>query len=294
MYKVALRNYSFVSEVKSLDLQIILTVMLRTQLNNLDVRQFTSRDQMAKSAAKNVAKRIEQLLTEKQEIRMVFAAAPSQSEFLNYLVRDSTVAWDKINAFHMDEYIGLSTAHPQSFGYYLDKNIFSKVNFKSVNYINGNANDLTAECDRYSHLIRKAPIDIVCLGIGENGHLAFNDPHNASFTDSKTTKTVELDDTCRTQQVNDGCFSQLSHVPKQAITLTIPTLTSANYLFCIVPGKRKATAVYRTLFSEISKDCPSTVLRIKENAILYLDGYSSEKLKRNQDGRLVSNPKVQY
>jgi len=246
--------------------------------DKLQVRVFSSRYEMGKNAAVDIAAKIKTLLQSKPIINMVFAAAPSQQECLRYLVADRSIDWTRINAFHMDEYIGLPNGSPQSFGNFLKEHIFAKVPFRSVNYINGINPDYNQECERYEKLLRNNPVDIVCLGIGENGHIAFNDPPVADFNDPKIIKVVELDLVCRQQQVNDKCFDTLNQVPTHAFTLTIPTLLGADYLFCVVPATNKAEAVYRTLNEEVSVQCPATILRTKDNVIMYLDDESSVKL----------------
>jgi glucosamine-6-phosphate deaminase len=177
----------------------------------------------------------------------------------------------------MDEYIGLPDSAPQAFGNFLVDKIFGKVAFKSVNLIDSSSTP-EAECARYSELLRSHPCDIVVMGIGENGHIAFNDPPVADFSDPEIIKPVKLDEICRNQQVHDGCFEKLSDVPTHALTLTCPTLMSAKYKFCIVPAPTKANAVYDMLNTEVSVACPATILRKSENAVLYLDADSSAKL----------------
>lgn len=239
--------------------------------DKLRVKVFESRKAMGQIAAQEVSQNIINLLVNKDEINMIFAAAPSQDDFLESLVKDSNIPWDKINAFHMDEYIGLSSEAPQSFANFLKDRIFSKVPFKSIHYINGNAKNIQEECERYALLLEKYPTDIVCMGIGENGHIAFNDPHVAEFDDNQKVKIVDLDEKCRKQQVNDGCFDSIDQVPTHAVTLTIPTLIKPTYVYCIVPGKTKGEAVYNTVKGEVTKTCPASILRIHENAILYTD-----------------------
>ena len=178
----------------------------------------------------------------------------------------------------MDEYIGLSADAPQGFGNFLKNAIFGRAPFKSVNYINISAPDAEKECERYAALLAANPTDIVVMGIGENGHIAFHDPPVADFADKKMVKPVQLDEVCRNQQVNDGCFATLNDVPKTAITLTVPTLFAGDYLFCIVPAKTKANAVRATIEGEIGEHCPATILRRHASAILYLDGDSSALL----------------
>jgi glucosamine-6-phosphate deaminase len=224
------------------------------------VNTYPTHNEMGKAAGKKVEKKIIELLKDSSEIRMVFAAAPSQNEMLAYLVKSKNINWNRIVAFHMDEYAGLSPESPNSFANFLRKKLFDKVPFRKVNLING-SNPIEKEIDRYAKLLNEAPIDIVCLGIGENGHIAFNDPPVANFNDPMTVKKVTLDSLCRQQQVNDGCFAAIENVPQQAITLTIPTLMRGKYLFCVVPGSSKHEAVKKTLFGPISTSCPASILR---------------------------------
>ena len=146
--------------------------------------------------------------------------------------------------------------------------------------INAAAKNPETECERYAKLLKENPVDIVCMGIGENGHIAFNDPHVAEFDDKMVVKPVKLDEVCRNQQVNDGCFETIEEVPQYAITLTIPTLISAKYNFCVVPAKTKAVAVKNTVEGEISEACPASILRNKDYAIMYCDADSSALLKK--------------
>lgn len=247
--------------------------------DKLEVKVFETRDEMGKVAAEDIAAAIKEMLAEKDEINMIFAAAPSQNDMLLHLCAKTDIEWERINAFHMDEYIGLDPDAPQCFSNFLKRGIFDLKPFKSVNLINAGATDAQAEADRYTKLLKDHPVDIVCMGIGENGHIAFNDPHVADFNDKETVKIVGLDEVCRQQQVNDGCFAKLSDVPKQALTLTIPTLVSSKYNFCVVPAPTKANAVKNTVLGEIGEWCPATVLRNKENAILYCDADSSALIK---------------
>ena len=240
----------------------------------LTVKIFPTREDMGIDAANDVATAINEMLQKKDEINIIFAAAPSQQEFMQHLIADKSIDWTRINAFHMDEYIGLEKDASQAFGNFLKERLFSKAPFKSIHYIDGQE-DPEKECERYAQLLDKYPVDIVCLGIGENGHIAFNDPHVADFNDPKMVKVVDLDLACRTQQVNEGCFIKLNLVPSQAITVTIPALLKADSMFCMVPAENKAKAVKRTLNGEIDEECPATILRTKEKAILYLDKASA-------------------
>ncbi len=246
--------------------------------NLLNVNIYETREEMGNAAARDIKARILSLLQTRETINMIFAAAPSQNEVLYALATDKEIPWNRINAFHMDEYIGLSADAPQGFGNFLKEHIFGLADFKSVSYIDITASDAEKECKRYAELLAKYPTDIVVMGIGENGHIAFNDPHVADFNDPKAVKSVELDEICRNQQVNDGCFAKIDDVPKTAITLTVPTLFGGDHLFCIVPAKTKAKAVKATLCDDINEKCPATVLRRHKSAILYLDGDSSSLL----------------
>ena len=244
----------------------------------LKVNIYSSRDEMGMAAAADVKAAILRALSDKETINMIFAAAPSQNEVLVNLANDKEIPWGRVNAFHMDEYIGLDKNAPQGFGNFLCDHIFGIAPFKSVSYIRIDAPDAEEECKRYSALLRENPVDIVVLGIGENGHIAFNDPPFADFDDDKLVKTVKLDEVCRNQQVNDGCFSAIDEVPTHALTLTVPALMSGKELYCIVPAKTKANAVYETVNGEITESCPASVLRTHKNATLYLDPDSSSLL----------------
>ena len=246
--------------------------------DQLKVNVYSSRDEMGRAAAADVKAAILRALADKETINMIFAAAPSQNEVLANLATDREIPWDRVNAFHMDEYIGLDKSAPQGFGNFLHSHIFGIAPFKSVNYIRIDAPDAEEECIRYSKLLTENPVDIVVLGIGENGHIAFNDPPFADFDDDRLVKTVKLDEVCRNQQVNDGCFAKIEDVPTHALTLTVPALMSGKELYCIVPAKTKANAVERTVNGEITEDCPASVLRTHKNATLYLDPDSASLL----------------
>ena len=252
--------------------------MKQLQVDRLKVKIFENRTLMGEDAARDIKAKIKELLAEKDSINMIFAAAPSQNDVLKSLVEDKTIEWNRVNAYHMDEYVGLSADAPQGFGNFLRDHIFGLVPMKSVNYINIAAKDAEAEAERYGKLLDENPTDIVVMGIGENGHIAFNDPPVADFSDPKTVKVVKLDEICRRQQVNDGCFASIDEVPTHAMTLTVPTLVRAPWLFCIVPAPTKAAAVYETVNGSIDEHCPASILRTRENAVLYLDADSSARL----------------
>lgn len=251
---------------------------MEIKAGKLAVKIFETRAEMGEAAGSAAAEKIKELIAKKGEVNMIFAAAPSQNETLATLVAAEGIDWSKVNAFHMDEYIGLDKDAPQGFGNFLKDRIFAKLPFKSVNYIYAENESAEETCARYTKLIKENPIDIVCLGIGENGHIAFNDPWVADFNDPEVIKKVALDEVCRQQQVNDGCFAKLDDVPKYALTLTVPTLFNADYLFCTVPAPTKADAVYKTVNNEINEDLPATIMRNHDNAIMYCDKDSGAQL----------------
>jgi glucosamine-6-phosphate deaminase len=245
--------------------------------DKLNVKIYSGRPELGTAAAEIITAKISELLKDREYINIIFASAPSQNEFLAEL-QHKKIEWDKINAFHMDEYVGLHPDASQGFGNFLKDRLFSKVNGREVHYLNGNATNIQDECKRYSDLLVKYPTDIVCLGIGENTHLAFNDPHVADFNDPEIVKVVDLDKDCRTQQVNDGCFATINDVPTHALTITMPALFKSTFAYAIVPGKFKANAIDHTINSEINEKYPSTILRRHDHAILFIDEDSASKL----------------
>ena len=248
-----------------------MSLLREFQAGRLSVKVYGDRTGMGRAAAGDIAAKLRELLREKEEVNVIFAAAPSQNEMLEALAAAPGVAWERVNAFHMDEYAGLPADAPQGFGNFLRDHIFSKLPFRSVQYLNGNCADVAEECRRYGGLLDRHPADVVCLGIGENGHIAFNDPAVADFGDPVSVKEVELDSVCRAQQVHDGCFARLEDVPTHALTLTVPALMRGGSLFCVVPAATKAEAVRRMLTEKISEGCPAGILRIHAHASLYLD-----------------------
>ena len=210
-------------------------------------------------------------------ISIIFAGTPSLSEFLEALSVQPNIDWQRIIAFHTGEYIGLSANAHQGFGSFLKRTLFSKVPFKMVYCLDGNASDVEQECERYAGLLADCKPDIVCMDIGENADIAFNDSHAANLNDPKMVKMVDLDQQYRQQQVNNGCFNAIAEVPARALTLTIPALFQPEYIFCMVPGIEKSQAVFHTLMEPVTAHYPSTILRIHSNAVLFLDKDSAPK-----------------
>ena len=253
--------------------------MQQLKKDKLTVKKYNTRAEMGAFAAADAERVIADIINKKGEVNIIFAAAPSQNEMLENLLKSPLIDWEKVNALHMDEYIGLPEGDSHTFGIYLKDHIFGHKKFKTVNYIRGFSDNAEAECARYTEVLNKYKPDVVCLGIGENGHIAFNDPWEADFNDPKAVKIVALDEKCRMQQVNDGCFHSIDAVPTHAITLTIPTLFSAAHLFCVVPAATKADAVKNTVCGEITVDCPASIMRNHADATLYCDADSGKYLE---------------
>lgn len=249
------------------------------KVDRLSVKVYDSRESMGAEAAREAAVCLRDILSKKDEVNIVFAAAPSQNEFLAALSEAEGIAWGRVTALHMDEYVGLPEDAPQGFGNFLRRAIFDKVPFKEVFYI-GSQLPKEEAVARYDKILSERHIDIVFMGIGENGHIAFNDPHVADFNDPLRIKEVDLDLKCRTQQVHDGCFKALEEVPEYALTLTCPVLFGADHLFCVVPAATKADAACAMLRGPVTEACPASILRRHEDATLYLD---------RDSGRLVLN-----
>lgn len=247
------------------------------KVEKLNVSVYHSREGLGAAAAKDACARINAAIAERGCANVIFAAAPSQNELLENMLREN-VDWSKVRAFHQDEYVGIDASEPAGFGNFLDRAIWNKVKFMEVHYLLCDADKAEAKCEEYAQLLKKYPVDVILLGIGENGHLAFNDPAVADFNDPKVVKIVELDDVCRQQQVNDGCFATLNDVPKQAMSLTMSYIMSVPNAICCVPGPRKANAVERALNGPVETACPASILRFHENGALYLDDASAAKV----------------
>ncbi len=249
--------------------------------DSLQATVYANRQDMGKAAAIYVTDYLKKLQADRDEIRIVVGSAPSQDEFFEHLTaspQSAAIDWTKIVVFHMDEYVGLAEAHPASFRTYQREHFVTKVPLKAFHQIRGEASDPEEECRRLSALLSGKPIDLACCGIGENGHLAFNDPPVADFDDPKLVKVVAMDDICRQQQVNDGCFPSLDAVPTHAITLTLTVFANATKLSCVVPASTKAQAVAATINDPISTACPATLLRRHPDARIFLEPDSAALL----------------
>lgn len=244
--------------------------VIHKQYDNLMVEIYENRELMGKAAAEAVAAKICELQKEKDEVRIVFASAPSQKEFLEHLSRNPDIDWKKVVAFNQDEWVGVSLEEDHSFGKFIKEKLYDIVHPGKCYFING-MNDMEEECERFGKLLTEKKIDIICLGVGENGHIAFNEPHEADFNDPKILKTIKLDERCRIQEFNDFNFASIDDVPTHGVTVTIPTILSVENIYTIVPSKRKAEAIKNALEGEITENCPASVLRRANRATLFMD-----------------------
>jgi glucosamine-6-phosphate deaminase len=247
-------------------------------VDQLPVHVYNSLDDLAADAAFEVNRLLRAALAEKGAAAVILATGNSQIEFLKRLVALEGVDWKKITLFHMDEYLGIDPGHKASFRKYLRERVETLVQPKVFHFIEGDVDLPLEELDRYESLLRAQPIDLCCLGVGENGHIAFNDPPVARFEETRFIKLVKLDDACKMQQVREGHFPSLEAVPPYAYTLTIPALCSAKRMVCIAPEKRKAKAIQAALKEPVSTRCPASFLRQQPHCDLLLDHNSASLL----------------
>lgn len=246
----------------------------------LEVKIFETKKEMGEAAAKKAAEILKKAIKEKNEAVFVAATGTSQFEFLESLTGTPSIDWSKTVMFHLDEYIGIPEDHPASFRKYLKERLIDKVHPGTVYLINGDARDPEKECERLNKTISKKEVDVAFVGIGENGHLAFNDPP-ADFNTEKPYIIVELDETCRRQQVGEGWFKSLDEVPKRAISMSIKQIMKSKSIICTVPDERKARAIKNCLEGEISPYYPASILRKHKSVFLFLDKDSAKLLNRN-------------
>ena len=227
-----------------------------------------NKDEAGLKAASKGADYIRKAIEEKGESHIILATGASQFEVLNQLIKED-LDWSKVTVFHLDEYIGLSISHPASFRKYLKERFADKVPIKEFNYINGEV-DVVQECKRLGERISKVSIDTAFIGIGENGHLAFNDPP-ADFETEDPYIIVNLDDNCRKQQLGEGWFKTFQDVPQKAISMSVKQILKSDVIICTVPDQRKSEAVKKTIWSDISPEVPASILRKHNKTFLYLD-----------------------
>ncbi len=243
----------------------------------LAVRTFGTVEAVGAAAADLVERQLRTTITTRGSANLVLATGTSQLSFLD-AVRRREIDWSRVTVFHLDEYRGLAEDHPASFRRYLKERILDAVRPGEVHLIGGDAPDPEAEIARYESLLRGRSLDVACIGIGENGHIAFNDPPVADFDDPRLVKEVELDDACRRQQVNERWFPSFAETPRRAITLTVPAIMACRVISCVVPGARKVDAVRAALDGPISTACPASILRRHDDATLFLDSASAAAL----------------
>ena len=244
----------------------------------LTVRVYRTMRDMAIDAAREATEILQQAIAERGTAAAILAGGNSQLAFLEELVRPHGVDWPRVTLFHMDSYLGLTVDHSASLRRYMRERVEKKVQPRQFHYIAGDAMEPMAECERFAKLLAAQPIDLCCVGIGENGHIAFNDPPVADFKDPRVVKIVKLDRPCRQQQVGEGHFRSIDEVPQYALTLTVPALCAARRVLCIVPEKRKAEAVRKTLRGPVSTTCPASFLRQQAHCTLLLDAESAGML----------------
>ncbi|GAP68350.1 6-phosphogluconolactonase [Bacteroidales bacterium 6E] len=241
--------------------------------DHLQVKVFDSEQSMGNAAARFVTVQLARTIGEKGKANLILATGTSQFSFLDALKREE-LDWSCITVFHLDEYLGLPISHPASFRKYLKERILDEVNPAAVHLINGDAQDSPEEVARYEALLKSHPVDVACIGIGENGHIAFNDPPVADFQDPRWVKVVELDEACRRQQLGEGWFPDMASVPTHAMSLTIPAIMASKVISCVVPGSRKSEAVRNTLYGAVETSCPASILRRHPQCTLFLDAES--------------------
>ena len=237
----------------------------------MTVRVHDTDADLASEAAAEAAQTIGAAISDRGVAHVMFATGNSQLGFLAALTARGDVDWDRLVGYHMDEYRGVPAEHPASFRRYLRERIVDRVHPRAFHFIAGDASDPEAECRRYAALLEAHPLDLCCLGIGENGHLAFNDPPVADFEDPRDVKVVALDEACRRQQVGEGHFATMADVPVEAITVTIPALLRAGRVLANVPEARKRDPVRVALTGPVSTACPASILRTRPNVTLHLD-----------------------
>lgn len=250
----------------------------RWSAGEAEVRVHDDATALAAAAAEQAAAAIVEAVDGRGTAHVMLATGNSQLGLLADLTARSDLPWSAVTAFHMDEYVGIAADHSASFRRYLRERVATRVPLHAFHFIEGDAADPAGECARYSDLLAAHPLDLCVLGIGENGHLAFNDPPVADFDDPKSVKVVELDSACRQQQVGEGHFASIGDVPTHAITVTIPALLSAGHVLAIVPERRKAAPVQAALEGPITTACPASVLRRHPHATIHLDPHSASQL----------------
>ena len=255
----------------------------------MKIEVFFSKAELAQTAAGNAVAAISQAISERGEARIIAATGASQFEFLDALTKSPGIDWSRVEMFHLDEYVGISDQAPASFCRYLRERLIDKVGLQRYHLLDGTQAP-EAVISRVSGEIRRAPIDVAFVGVGENGHLAFNDPP-ADFDTDEAYIVVNLDEACRRQQLGEGWFPSLDDVPSRAISMTIRQIMKSKLILCIAPDSRKAKAIQACFGGEISQMAPASILQRHPNATVYLDQASAALLKPMTTNALVSSEK---
>ncbi len=249
------------------------------EVDRLRVRVYADRPSMGLAAARHLARALREAGDAAAgAVGMVFASAPSQVEALAALTREPDVPWPAVTAFHLDEYVGLDDTHPRSFARFLREHVVENVSLAAVHYLSTRGADLEEVAQRYGERLRRVGLAVGCIGVGENGHIAFNEPNDTDFEDPRAVRVIALDLRSRQQQVNEGLFARIDEVPTHALTLTVPTILSARTIACVVPGDNKAAAVARMLTGPIGPESPASALRAHPDATLFLDAAAASLL----------------
>lgn len=243
----------------------------------MEVKIWGTKQELGEAAAEQAARILKSAIEAKGEAVFVAATGKSQFEFLEFLTNIRSINWSRTTMFHLDEYLGIPEAHPASFRKYLKERLIDRVHPGTVYLINGSAKEPELECKRLNRIISEKEIDVAFVGIGENGHLAFNDPP-ADFDTIKPYLIVNLNEACRRQQVGEGWFKNLAEVPQKAISMSIQQIMKSESIICVVPDGRKAQAVKDCLEGEISPNCPASILRKHKNTFLFLEKNSAKLL----------------
>lgn len=268
---IAGSRLAFLFLTRSLISMAILQSIRRWQVDNLRVEVLDTETDIIDSLAIEIESYLKAKIAAQNQAAAILASGGSQIGFLERLTSNREIDWSKITLFHLDEYLGVSGEHPASFQRYMRELVADKVHPQAFHYLLGDTQEPIAQCDRYSQLLAERDIDLCMLGIGETGHIAFNDPEVADFSDRYPVKLVKLAEKSRQQQVHTGFFSHLSDVPQYALTLTIPSILRAKKICCLAMGTKKAAVVKQMLMGEITTQCPASILRRHPNATLYLD-----------------------
>ncbi|HKI44150.1 MAG TPA: glucosamine-6-phosphate deaminase [Balneolales bacterium] len=250
-------------------------LLLEEKKDKLSIKGYSTSIEMGKAAADFVSRHLQSAIAKKGSANLILATGASQFSFLDAFKSTTSFDWSKVTVFHLDEYVGIQSSHPASFRRYLRERILDEVHPHKIYFLDGDATNIGNVIEKYEQQLKSHPIDVACIGIGENGHIAFNDPAVADFNDPKMVKIVDLDEKSRRQQVNEGWFETLEEVPKQALSLTIPAIMRSETISCVVPDQRKAEAVSHAISGPVSTQCPASILRTHPDTVLFLDQYSA-------------------